>query len=463
MEYLVGVLREMPPVAAYAVAAALVFAETGLIIGLFLPGEATLLLVGFLAYAGPLRLTPAIVVMAMAAVVGDVLAWNEGRRLGDRMRAGRLGRRVGAARWHKAESLLTRHGGRAVAVSRFVAVARTLTPRMAGMSGVPLRTFLPWNLAGVAVCVSASILVGYAAGGSYQGIADLFGRATGALFLLGLAVAAVVLIGRYLGRHREPVTAFGARLVSAGPLRRLRGGYATGMARLAGRYGTRGAVAINLVLGMLLLLALGAGLAWLSGRLVRQSGLPLVDPVIDDLLAGFRSPAATRAALLTLSLLRGPFLVLAVGVVGVVLSWRRAGDRRRTLVDALASAGMFVPLASLALVSDWLGPERGSPVFPGQVTLVTACLGLLAYLLGRRLPWPAAVGVWTGAVAGVVVVGAARLYLRWSWPSEVFGGVLLGALWTLVFAVAWHSRERVRVGDAEPAPEAEEILAAADS
>jgi membrane protein DedA with SNARE-associated domain/membrane-associated phospholipid phosphatase len=462
VDYLVGVLRHLPPVAAYAVAAALVFAETGLIIGLFLPGEATLLLVGFLAYAGPLRLTPAIAVMALAGIVGDVLAFSEGRRVGERLRAGRLGRRVGEARWDRADALLTRHGGRAVAVSRFVAVARTLTPRLAGMSGVPLRTFLPWNLAGVAGCVTATILVGYAAGGSYHQIADIFGRATGTLFLLGLVVAGLVLVGRYLGRHRGPVTAFGARLVSTRPLRGLRGGYAAGMARLTGRYGVRGAVAVNLVLGILALLGLGAALAWLSGRLVHQSGLPLIDPVVDDLLAGSRSPAAVRAALLTLSLLRGPYLVVAVGVVGVVLSWRRAGDRRRTLMGAIASAGMFVPLVILALAADWLGPERGSGIFPGQVTLVTASLGLLAWLLGRRLPWAGAVAVWTGAVAGVVLVAGARLYLRWSWPSEVLGAVLLGALWTLVFAVAWHTREQVRQGEAEPAPEAEEILAAAE-
>ena len=60
-----------------------------------------------------------------------------------------------------------------------------------------------------------------------------------------------------------------------------------------------------------------------------------------------------------------------------------------------------------------------------------------------------------GALAIVVVVGTARVYVGWSWPSEAVASTLLGGLWVLVFMVAWHTRDRVRtrhpVTDEEPA------------
>src|SRR5688572_9550666 len=133
MEDLITVLGDLPAGAVYAVAALLVFAETGLIVGLVLPGEVTLLFVGFLAYAGALRPLPAIVLMTVAALAGDGVAYAEGRRVGPRMRASRLGRWVGEERWNRTAALLERHGGRAIFVARFVAFARTLTPRLAGM------------------------------------------------------------------------------------------------------------------------------------------------------------------------------------------------------------------------------------------------------------------------------------------------------------------------------------------
>jgi membrane-associated phospholipid phosphatase len=87
-------------------------------------------------------------------------------------------------------------------------------------------------------------------------------------------------------------------------------------------------------------------------------------------------------------------------------------------------------------------------LFPNQVTLVTASVGMVAWLLTRRvLPWGGRVAGWIGAAAVVVLVSAARLYVGWNWPSEVVASVLLGALWVVVFAVAWRTRDRVRATD----------------
>jgi membrane-associated phospholipid phosphatase len=340
--------------------------------------------------------------------------------------------------------LLAERGGRAVGLGRFVAFARTLTPRLAGMSGLPYSRVLPWNVLGVLGCVGGSVVVGYLAGGSYALVADLFGRATGALLLLMLVIVVLVVVGRYLGRHRNPVTTFGARLLHTRPLRWLERWYTAHFRWLTVRFGPSGAVAANLALGVPVLLGIGFGLTWVVDRLVRHSGFPLVDPLITQWLAARRTPAVMQAALTTLSVLQGSFLVLAVAAVGLALN-PRPRTWRADLLGVLRTVGAVVPLLILALAADWARPAGpAGALLPDQVTLVTASLGMLAWLLAPRLPWGAAVAAWIVAFGGVVLVGGARMYVGRDWPSEIVASALLGALWVLLFAVAWRTRDRVR-------------------
>lgn len=95
-------LQGLPSLLIYLLAAMIVAGETAVIFGLLVPGEATLLLVGFLAYAGTLRIVPALLAMTGAAVIGDTLAFRAGRRYGPRLRASGLGARIGPDRWRRA-------------------------------------------------------------------------------------------------------------------------------------------------------------------------------------------------------------------------------------------------------------------------------------------------------------------------------------------------------------------------
>ncbi|MGE5830927.1 MAG: VTT domain-containing protein [Micromonosporaceae bacterium] len=433
-------LGGLPPAAVYPLAALLVFAETGTIIGVVLPGEVTLLFVGFLAYRGSLDLTTAIVTLVLAALIGDAVAFVEGRRLGPRLRTSRLGRAVGHRRWDQAEASLARNGGGAVFLARFIAVARTITPRLAGMSDLAYLRVLPWDALGVLGWVGGSIVVGYLAGSSYARVADVFGRATTGVLLLGLTIAALVVLARYVGRHRDPVTAFGGRIARVWPLRRLRTSYIDAFDWLRRRLGSGGAVAVNLILGVLSLLGIGVVLTWVVDRLVSQSGIPLIDPLILGWFAGQRTPAMTRAAMVTLSMLRGSFLVVAVGLIGILLN-RRPRAWRTDLLGVLGTVGAFVPLLVLAVAAEWARSDAAAwSLFTDQGMVVTASLGMLAWLLTRRLPWAAAVPIWFVAIGAVLLTALASLYVGRAWPSEVFASVLLGSLWVLVFVVAWRTR-----------------------
>jgi undecaprenyl-diphosphatase len=448
-------LTHWPPLVIYLVAALVVGAETATVLGLVLPGEATLLLVGFLCYGSTLRLAVALPLMIMAGLAGDSLGYAEGRRSGVRLRTSRLGRWVGEHRWRRTDRLLDRHGGRAVFLARFVAFARTLAPRLVGMSGMSYQRFLPWNALGVAGCVGGTVLVGYGAGRSYATVAQVFGQATGAVLLLLLVIAALVVIGRYLGRHPDPVAAMGNRLAGWRPLRFLGDAYRAGFGWLTQRLGVGGAVAVNVLGGVLALFAVGYALAWVIDRLIRQSGLPLVDPLIVRWVGSRRSPVTVDAAHAILSGLRGSFLVVLVGVVALVLNWR-SRVWRADLVGVLGTVGAFVPLVLIALATDWERASGAMPtnaLFRNQTAVVTASLGMLAWLVSRRFGWAAAVAGWTAAVGIVVVVGTARVYVGWSWPSETVASALLGGLWVLIFIIAWHTRDRLRSGDPDTDPD----------
>lgn len=444
-------LTHWPPALIYVLAAVVVGSETATVLGLVAPGEITLLIVGFLCYVGTLHLAIALPVMVAGALVGDSLGYLAGRRLGPRLRHTRLGQRVGEERWAKADGLLLKHGGRAVFLARFIAFARTLVPRLAGISGLRYREFLPWNAVGVTCVAGGTVLVGYAAGRSYESVTAIFGQASSAVFLFVLLVIAIVLIGRYLGRYPDPLAATGQRLAALPPLRFLDWAYRAGFRWLTDRVGIGGAVAVNVVGGAALLLGVGYALTWTVDSLVRHSGLLLVDPMITRWAAAHRSPPAVRATTDTLLALRGTFLVLLVGLVAIVLNWR-SRVWRVDLAGVLGTVGAFVPLVIISLVTDWERAPNATPkpgFFPNQTAVVSASLGMLAWLLSRRFGWRLAVPAWTAAVGVAVVVGAGRVYIGWSWPSEVVASTLLGGLWVLVFMVAWRTRDKARAGEAD--------------
>jgi membrane protein DedA with SNARE-associated domain len=437
MSDLLSLLEALPPVLIYIVAAVLVATETAVIVGLVLPAEATLVTVGFLAYLGTLRLAPAIGVMIGAALVGDALAFRSGRRHGARLRASRVGVRVGEERWRKADAMVNRLGGRAMFGSRWLAFVRTLAPRLAGTAGMPYKRFAPWNAAGVVTWVGASVLVGYLAGESYETVSGYLGKATGAVLILLAAIVGIVLTGRWLGRNPDPARALAARAGALPPLRWVTQRYGVLFFLLSMQIGPGWALVINLAAGMALLFVIGLAMAWLVEGVVRHSGLSLIDNAIANGFAERRTPGTAHAADVVIEVLRPQYLVAAVALAAVVLGWRSRAWRG-DLVSVVGTAGAFVPLLVLAVVEQLL-PER---FFLTQLAVVTASLCTLAWMVSQRTRWPAAVGAWTAATIAVVVVSGARMYVGWNTASQTVTSVLLGALWTAVFMVAWHTRDR---------------------
>jgi membrane protein DedA with SNARE-associated domain len=173
---------------AYVVAFVAAASEAALFVGLVFPGETVLLGAGYLAWRGVLSLPLLIAIAAAGAIIGDSIGYEIGRHFGDRVRHSSLGRRLGRDRWARARSYLRDNGGKAVFAGRFVAVAKTLTPALAGDARMAYPRFLGWNVAGACVWACVHVGIGYIAGPSYETIDRYLG-------IGGWALLVVVVLG----------------------------------------------------------------------------------------------------------------------------------------------------------------------------------------------------------------------------------------------------------------------------
>jgi membrane-associated protein len=177
--------------------------EASTLLGLVVPGELALVLGGVLAHQGRVPLVAAVVAGAAGAVVGDTVGYAIGCRVGERLLAHLPQRLVRPRQVERAKALVRRLGGRAVFAGRFTAALRALVPGLAGMAGVPYRTFAAWNLAGGVLWATGFVLLGFAAGRAYRMVERVAGQA--GLVLLGAIVvgaATAALIRRRRARRR---------------------------------------------------------------------------------------------------------------------------------------------------------------------------------------------------------------------------------------------------------------------
>ncbi len=141
----------------------IVFAESGLLIGFFLPGDSLLFTAGLLVadgrYLPPLWVT--IPLIGLAAFVGDQTGYLIGRRAGPAVFNRRQSRLFNPAHVERAHEFFERYGARTVVLARFVPIVRTFVPTMAGASRMHYRTFVVYNLVGALLWGAGVTLLGY--------------------------------------------------------------------------------------------------------------------------------------------------------------------------------------------------------------------------------------------------------------------------------------------------------------
>jgi membrane-associated protein len=152
---------------------AIVFAESGLLIGFFLPGDTLLFFTGVLALSGhiPQPLWLIILCVSVAAVLGDQVGFLIGRRSGPAIFERRESGLFSRASVERTQHFFDRFGPAAVTVARFVPVVRTFAPVAAGVGKMRHSTFTLFNIVGAVVWSAGVILIGYGLG-HIPGVAD---------------------------------------------------------------------------------------------------------------------------------------------------------------------------------------------------------------------------------------------------------------------------------------------------
>src|SRR5712691_1078467 len=402
--------------------------EASAFVGFVFPGEVAVILGGVAAARGIVPLWAVIVAAVSGAVIGDSAGYLIGRRWGDRLLEGTIGR-------------LPVIGRR---LDKHLESARAYVRRRRG---------------------SGMAVLGYLAGASYKHVEKIAGRA--GLGLLALIVASLA-VSRLLRRlaARPRLRAFGEGLAATPPLawirRRFPGQVAWGRRRLAAGDPRGFWLTFTVAAGALAGWAFGA----ITQDVVAPDELALRDPHVAAWVAdhrtGWLTAAAKAAAWPGSGAVIVSLAVLAAAVLAARRDWRSVIRLALALGGSVALYSIVQPLVgrSRPPITLWIG-QYGGPAFPsGPATRAIACYSMLAIILAARRSARGQALLWIGAAVLTIVAGVSGIYLGANWLTDVLAGWALGALWvTLVLTADLLITRRGGRPAAAPRPRARQRLA----
>ncbi len=199
--WILSTVAHVDPITRTLLAGVGMFLETTLLIGLLVPGD-TIVLVASTGVASVPQYLGMLLAVIGGSLAGESVGFLLGRWFGHRIRASKLGVRLGESNWVRAERYLERRGGIAVFASRFLPVLHALVPLTVGMAQWRYRHFIAWTAPACAVWAVAYVTVGTLAAGGYR---QLVTQLHWAGYLFGAAVVvffvAVLVIRRALERR----------------------------------------------------------------------------------------------------------------------------------------------------------------------------------------------------------------------------------------------------------------------
>ncbi len=395
-----------------------VFAETGLLAGFFLPGDSLLFTTGLLVAHGTIGMPIWVVVIAvsLAAFVGDQVGYLIGRRLGPRVLSRPQSRVLTPRHLERASSFFDRHGPRAVILARFIPVARTFTPPAAGAGQMPYRRFVVYNAIGAIAWCATMLGAGYLFGGVafVNGHIELI---TIGVVLLSLIPAGIAMLRPHLAGNPYVVPS----LVGAG------------------------------------VAACALATAALADAALEHDGLAASDSSIASSVVAHRSDVLTPLAKAVT--FAGGELSIALLSLALLLGLVLAHRRRDAAVVAVAMGGAAVLVVGIKHLvlrarpgpATLLGPVDHGYSFPsGHTLFTTVFLAAVVWLLWPRLtrPWWRAVAV-GAAIVLALGIGWSRVYLGYHWPTDVLASWVVAAGWLgALYLGLWFldRRERRDIG-----------------
>ena len=437
---LVGAYREW----AYALVFLMSFAESFPLAGSLIPGSTIIFAISAMVPGGAVALLPLMGSAITGAIVGDGFSYWLGHRY----------RETIAQKWpfsrypglvERGRTFFQHHGRKSILVARFAPPIRAIVPLVAGILGMPARSFYAINIASALLWAPAHILPGALVGASLVVAHAISGRLAMFVGLVLLLAWGVVLVVRWTLRRGVPLVARGHAHVRQ---------WAQGRTDLGGQLVARlFELTARDHYALLLLGALLVAGLWVSLGILEDvvSGDPLVraDTAVYHLLQTLRTAWGDRI-MVVVTELGDAFVTTAVTLAVLAwLLWRRTWRAAGFWLGAIACATLFTNLLKVMLhmprpVDLYAGWSAFS--FPsGHATVNTVLYGFLALLFAHELPprWGR-----TGTIAAAILVALiafSRLYLGAHWVSDVVAGVAFGTAWTAVFGIIYLRRNPSKV------------------
>ncbi len=421
---------------AIAVIFLIAMGEALLIIGLFVPSTAVLVGAGILVGTGHLEFWPVFLATAIGAIVGDQVSYWAGRLFGERLKTlwplNRYPQLVA-----KGEDFIRLHGGKSIAIGRFVPGVKAVVPGIVGMFNMSQMFFLFVNVTSGTVWAAAHVLPGILIGQGLAFAGELSGRLVVVLLVLLVSIA---------------IAGYAVRLLAAGVsphLNRLLARVSGWARRRQGRSWQRFAKAVSpdnprsvlIVLFAAVIFASLVGLGNLAIRATSADAISNMDISMFSLMREMRNAPADEIMIVITML--GDSVVMAMLSVTIIawLMWRKAYRAAIAVSFAIVAAKLFEMLVKFGIQRPrplelaYNGAEYFS--FPsGHATMAAVIFGILAVLVSHSMGrWGRAL-VYATCAAAVVAIGYSRVYLGAHWLSDVLAGLLFGIVVTAAFGVA---------------------------
>lgn len=410
--------------------------EALLIIGLFVPSTAVLVGAGILVGTGNLSFWPVIIVTAVGCIVGDQISYWAGRFFGERLKT----------MWPlslypqlvvKGEDFVRQHGGKSIAIGRFVPGVKSVVPGIVGMFGMNQLFFIFVNVSSGIVWAFAHVVPGVLIGQGLAFAGELSGRLLVVLLVLLVVLSLIGYVIRLAAAGVSPYLNHLLSRVSAWARNR------------PGRSWQRFARAVSpdnprSVLIVLFVAIIFTGLVALANFAFRAASgdtISNIDMSAANLMRETRNAPADE--LMTVITMMGDtvvMLALAAAIIGWLV-WRKAYRAAYAAAFAIIAAKLFEMAVKF-------GIQRARPTelaytgidlfsFPsGHATMSAVIFGILAVLVSHSMGrWGRAI-VYALCAVCAVLIGFSRIYLGAHWLSDVLAGLAFGAVMAAVFGVA---------------------------
>ena len=428
----------------YIVLFLVAFLESSAFLGMLVPGESLVVIAGFLSVQGYLDIKSCAIVICLGAILGDSVGYTLGRVLG-RGYFERHGRLLFLKKKHveRAEQYFRKHGGKTVFFGKFIGFLRSFGPFTAGMSRMPYRVFVVYDISACIAWTAGFSLLGYFFGLSWKAIEKWSGRVGVFIFFILLIIAGFSTVySLAVKKQVELKSWFQEKWINLSESSRIKR-FAVKNERLLiflrKRLSPEGYLGLHLTVGLLL----SAICVWIFGKITDDvvEGEPLVsiDQWVLNHVLYFRNSSLTEIMLFFTQF--GEWITIAIASIAIVifLIVKKLYGAIIGYVIAVIGGGALDYILKRAIhrtrpIGDTTLIDVGGFSFPsGHAMLSMVFYGMVSYFIIRQIrQWKFRLLVVVAMGFVIFLIGFTRIYLQVHYLSDVIAGFAGGLFWLTI-------------------------------